>query len=360
MTPSPSATRRSPARTGKRAKSRRVLLVCHEDLVPPDSIEGLSDEEITEWRTEFDVLSTLRDLDYDADVLGVGDDVDAIREALLEFRPHVCFNLMVEFHGAANYDQHIASYFELHRQPYTGCNPRGLTLARDKALSKKILAWHGLPVPKFGVFPKGRAVRRPKDLAFPLFVKSLNEEASLGISRASIVNDDAKLEQRVRFIHEKVGTDAIAEEYIEGREFYLGILGNERLETFPLWELHIPGLPEGAPRIATRRLKWDIRYQRSMKVKNHRAEDLDPKLEAEIAKAGKAVYRALGLSGFARLDLRMRPDGRFYFLEANPNPDLTFGEDFAESAEHHGIEYEELIGRIVELGRRYRVEWKGR
>ena len=131
------------ARTKVKAKTkkRRVLMVCHDDLVPPDTIDGRSDEEISEWRTEFDVLSTLKDLEYDADVLGVGDDIDVLREALIEYRPDVCFNLMVEYHDAGNYDQHIASYYELHRQPYTGCNPRGLTLARDKGLSKKILAW---------------------------------------------------------------------------------------------------------------------------------------------------------------------------------------------------------------------------
>jgi len=344
------------ARAGTR--KRRVLMVCHEDLVPPDSIEGRSDEEISEWRTEFDVLSTLKDLEHDAEVLGVGDDIDVVREALLEYRPDVCFNLMVEYHDAGNYDQHIASYYELHRQPYTGCNPRGLTLARDKALSKKILAWEGLPVPGFGVFPLGKRVKRPRGLDFPLFVKSLNEEASLGISRKSIVNNDKQLAERVEYIHDQVESDAIAEEYIEGREFYLGILGNERLEAFPLWELDIPNLPEGAPRIATRKLKWDIGYQRALQVENHRARGLSTGLEAQITRAGKAVYRALGLSGFARLDIRMRPDGRFYFLEANPNPDLTYGEDFAESAEHAGISYESLIGRIVELGIRYPFEWK--
>ena len=336
-------------------------MVCHDDLVPPESIKGRSDKEISEWRTEFDVLSTLRDLEYDAEVLGVGEDVDAIREALREFKPHVCFNLMIEFHGAGNYDQHIASYFELHRQPYTGCNPRGLTLARDKGLSKKILEWHGLSVPKFGVFPMDRGtkrLRRPEHLEYPLFVKSLNEEASLGISRKSIVKTDKQLEQRVKYIHEKVGSDAIAEEYIEGREFYIGILGNKRLETLPLWELNIPNLPVGEPRIATRKLKWDIGYQRTMEVKNHRAKGLSDKLEADIAHAAKGVYRALGLSGFARLDIRMRPDGSFFFLEANPNPDLTYGEDFAESAEAAGISYETLIERIVDLGARYPVEWK--
>ena len=344
-------------KTRRRGKRLRALLLCHEELVPPDSIEGRSDEEISDYRTEFDVLTTMRDLGHEAEVLGVADDPDQIRRAVLEYRPEVCFNLLVEFHGAGNYDQHVVSYLELLKCNYTGCNPLGLTLARDKALSKKILAWHALPVPHFGVFPRGKKARRAADLGFPLFVKSVSEEASLGISRKSIVRDDTQLAERARYIHDKVGTDAIAEEYIEGREFYIGVLGNRRLETFPAWELCIPGLPEGAPRIATRRVKWDIAYQKKLGVKNRRA-DLPDATQKAMAEVAKAVYRALGLSGYARLDLRMRPDGRFYVLEANPNPDITYGEDFAESAEAGGVSYEELIERVLWLGVEYEADWK--
>jgi D-alanine-D-alanine ligase len=137
------------------------------------------------------------------------------------------------------------------------------------------------------------------------------------------------------------------------------VLGNERrLQTFPVWELHIPGLAEGAPNIATRRVKWDIGYQKRIRVKNRRAEDLSPRVEREIASIAKQCFRRLGLSGYARLDLRMRPDGRLYVLEANPNPDLTYGEDFAESAEAAGVGYEELLQRIVRLGMAYRAGWK--
>lgn len=341
----------------RKKKKLRVLLLCHEELVPPDSIEGRSDEEIKDYRTEFDVLTTLRELGHEAEALGLGEDIDAIRRAALEYEPDICFNLVVEFHDAQNYDQHVVSYLELHKLDYTGCNPTGLTLARDKALSKKIIGWDGVRVPKFGVFQRGRSVKRPKTLEFPLFVKSINEEASLGISRKSIVSTDKQLAERAQFIHETVGTDAIAEEYIDGREFYVGVIGNERLETFPIWELHIANLPPGVPKIATRRMKWDVAYQKRLGVRNIEA-DLDPKLAAEISAAAKTVYRSLGLSGYARLDLRMRPDGRFYVLEANPNPDLTFGEDFAESAEAAGTSYEALIQRVLELGLRYRAGWK--
>ena len=179
----------------------------------------------------------------------------------------------------------------------------------------------------------------------------------MGISKASIVRDDEALATRVRFMHERIGTDAIVEEFIPGREIYVGVLGNDRLEAFPLWELCIPGLAEGAPNIATRRVKWDVAYQKRMQVKNGPA-DLPEELDRAVREASKATYRALSLSGFARLDFRLRPDGRFYLLEANPNPDLTFGEDFADSAEAAGLSYDELIQRIVELGQRYPAAWK--
>ena len=343
---------------GKKKAPLRVILLCHDDLVPRDSIEGLSDEEISEWRTEFDVLSTLRDLGHEAEPFGVGDDVDAIRQAIREFEPDLCFNMMVEFHGAAGYDQHIVSYLELMKVHYTGCNPRGLTLARDKALSKKILHYDDVPVPGFMLVPMGQDPVRPPKLEFPLFVKSATEEASLGISQASIVRDEEKLTERTRFIHENIHTDAIVEEYIDGREFYVGVIGNDELEVFPPWELCIPNLPDGAPVIATRRVKWDIEYQKRMGVKNKRAEGLDKETEERLAWVARRAYRSLGLTGYARIDMRMREDGSAFLLEANPNPDITYGEDFAESAHAVGVSYEELIERILRLGLAYEADWK--
>ena len=330
-------------------KHLRVLLLCHKELVPPLSIEGRSDAEIQDYRTEFDVKTAMTDLGHTVEVFGVDDDIDAERAAIAAVAPDICFNLIVEYNGEATFDQHHVSFLELLGVPYTGCNPRGLTLARDKALSKKILLHDGVPVPDFGVFVRGKAVKRPRDLAFPLFVKSIDEEASLGISRRSIVTTDRDLAERARFIHDKVHTDAIAETYIEGREFYVGVLGNERPKVLPPWELCMSKLPPGTPLIATRKVKWDIGTQKRLGVKNRRAE-LEPALERRIAAAARQAYRSLDLSGFARLDFRLRPDGSFFVLEANPNPDITFGEDFAESAEAAGIGYEELIGRILRLG----------
>jgi D-alanine-D-alanine ligase len=335
----------------------RTLVLMHEDLVPPESLDGYSEKEIAEWATEYDVVSGLKQLGHEVHVQGVGSDLGAIRNAFAATEAHIAFNLLVHFHGVAVYDQHVVSYMELLKKPYTGCNPRGLMLARDKALSKELLASHRVRVPKFHVFPLGRKARRPRKLEFPLLVKSRSEEASLGISQTSVVTNDQKLSERIDFMHETFAVDVIAEEYIDGRELYVGVLGNQRLQTLPVWELPLDQLPENAPRIATAKVKWDLDYQQKYEIATHRA-DIPAELEQQIAKLAKRIYRVLGLSGYARIDLRLAADGRVYVLEANPNPDLKANEDFAESANAAGIAYPELLQRILNLGMGYPAEWK--
>jgi len=333
-------------------------VLVHEDLVPPDDIRGMDEKKVLPLKTEYDVVSTLRNMGHEAEPLGVLSDLGVIRTMIRRLKPHVAFNLLEEFHGVALYDQHVVSYLELLRQPYTGCNPRGLTLAHDKALSKKLLAFHRIPAPRFKVFPIGRKVRRPAGLPYPLLVKSLIEEASLGIAQASVVTTDEKLEERVAFVHERLGTDAIAEQFIEGRELYLGILGNQRLRTLPIWELKFTRLPEGSQAIATEKVKWDESYQKRIGVMTGPATDLPPGTEARIARLCKRAYRVLGLSGYARIDMRMTPDGKVYVIEANPNPQLAHDEEFAESAHHAGIAYETLLQKILNLGMAYRAQWR--
>jgi D-alanine-D-alanine ligase len=336
-------------------RSLRVLALVHKELVPPQ--DATPDASLSaDWKTEFDVLSFLRSAGHDVQPLGVEEDLPPIRRTIDEWKPHIAFNLLEHFSGVPIFDQNVVSYLELLRVPYTGCNPRGLMLARDKALSKKVLAYHRIPVPDFAVFPIGRAVRRPKHLNFPLIVKSLTYDASEGISQASVVSDDSKLEERVQFIHRGSGTDAIVEHYIDGRELYVGILGNQRLHVFPVWELLFTKLPPEAWRIATDRVKWSSVYQKKYGIKTDQARDLSEGEVARIQHMCKRVYRTLGLSGYARIDLRRNPDGKVSVLEANPNPQLAYGEDFAESAERAGISYEALLQRIVELGLRWRPD----
>jgi len=339
-------------------KKLRILLLVHEDLVPPESIEGLSEQEIAPWKTEYDVWAGLCNLGHEVLTLGVSSDLGILRDTIERFRPHITFNLLEEFHGVAIYDYHVVSFLELMKWPYTGCNPRGLLLSHDKALAKKILTYHRIHVPEFAVFPIGQKVRRPPRLGFPLLVKSLIEEGSVGIAQASIVHDDERLVERVRFVHRTLGTDAIAERYIEGREFYVGVLGNVRLQTLPIWELVFDNLPEDAPAIATSKVKWDAKYQKKVGVRTEAARDLPENLTRAIRRIAKRVYRALNLSGYARLDLRLEGDNQVFLIEANPNPQLSYGEDFAESAHTVGIDYESLLARIISLGLRYRPAWR--
>jgi D-alanine-D-alanine ligase len=332
-------------------RKKRVLVLMHVDLVPPDDVAGKPDAEFFEYKTEYDVLTGLRELGHEVQPLGLYDDLTPLRQAIQDFKPHIAFNLLDEFRGETMLDQNVVSYLELVQVPYTGCNPRGLMLARDKALSKKILHYHRIPVPRFAVVPAGRKLRRkPARLDYPLIVKSQVEEASLGIAEASIVNSDEKLAERVEFMHAKVGTSLILEQYVDGRELYVGIMGNTRLQVLPVWELEMRRLRADAPRIATRQVKWNLQLQKRRGVKIGPARNLPPELERLLVKTSKRVYRLLQLSGFARIDFRLDAEGRPFFLEANPNADIGYGEEFAEAAEAAGIDYEPLLDRLLTIG----------
>lgn len=337
-------------------KNLRVLTLVNANLVPPESMDGKSDVEIDQWKTEYDVATTLREMGHNVEVLGLDDDLTPLRQAILDSKPQVVFNLLEEFSGVVTYDSAIVSFLELKRQPYTGCNPRGLLLSKDKALSKKILTFHRIPSPNFAVFPMGRKVVRPQKLRYPIFVKSVIDDASLGISQASVVHSDEELATRVSFIHEHTRADALAEEFIEGRELYVGVLGNKRLQTLPIWELRFT--KSDAPIIATRKVKWDRKYQSKLGVETGLASDLTEQQQKQISHLCKRIYQSLDLSGYARMDLRLRPDGKVFVLEANANPNLAYGEDFAESAEVAGISYEELLNKIMGLGISYPAPWK--
>ncbi|NUQ11024.1 MAG: D-alanine--D-alanine ligase [Gemmatimonadaceae bacterium] len=331
-------------------KKLRVLALMHPDLVPPPDAASMSPESRFAFKTEHDVVSTLQQLGHEVRALGVQDELHPIRDAVEEFRPDVAFNLLEEFQGNVLFDQNVVSLLELLRVPYTGCNPRGLIISREKALSKKLLVYHRIRVPAFHAFPRGLKVRRPRTLGFPLIVKSLTEHSSLGISKASIVRDDAELAERVRFVHRRVKTDAIAEQFIEGREVYVGVLGNERLTALPARELVIASEHSDAPTIATEKVKHDLEYQERHGIAQKPAMDLPPHVAATLPHLSKRIYRILGLSGYARVDYRVSPDGLIWCLEANPNPEIAQSEEFASAAAQAGIGYPELLQRLLNLG----------
>jgi len=334
-------------------------VLCDRALVPPEDISGKSDAEIAPYRTELDVIAALRDRSHEVETIGVYDDLGALREQLLSHKPHVAFNLLEGFRDYHGFDQHVVSVLELLDQNYTGCNPRGLTLARDKALTKKIMSYHRIRVPAFAVFPKGRKIKRPVRLQFPLLIKSVNVEGSVGISQASIVHDDDKMRERVQYIHEALGTTAIAEQFIEGREIYVGVLGNKRLQTLPVWELVFENAPPEMPLVATEQAKWNVNYQKRWGITTREADDLLPQQRNELSKLSERIYRVLGLTGYARMDFRLTPAGEIYLLEANPNPNIARDEDFALSARAVGIRYGDLLQKIINLSLRYHPQSMG-
>jgi D-alanine-D-alanine ligase len=334
----------------------RVLALVHRHLIPPETVPEGTDLVSVPWRTEYDVISTLRAMGHEVQPLGVHDDLSELRRASSEWKPHIAFNLLEGFDDITIFDQNVVSHLELLKLPYTGCNPRGLLMARDKSLSKKLLAYHRVSVPDFEVCRIGRPIRRPKRLTFPLIVKSLTQEASIGISQASVVDSDEKLKERVTFIHESIGTAALVEHYIEGRELYVGVLGNQALQAMPVWELFFQNMPAEARRIATDRVKWSVKYQKKYGIESGAAKDL-PDADAErIQHTCKRAFRALELSGYARIDLRLDEKGTVWVLEANPNPQIAKGEDFAASAEKVGIGYDALLQRIINLGLRWQPD----
>jgi D-alanine-D-alanine ligase len=333
-------------------KPLRVLMLLNPEHTPPENPKDHGEQDnIPPWKTSYDVMKALRAKKHEVRVLSVRDELKPIRDEVETFKPNIVFNLLEQFHGETAYDQNVASYLELLRVPYTGVNPRGLMLARGKDLSKKLLIYHRIPVPAFAVFPKGRKVRRPARLAFPLIVKSTSEDASAGISQASVVDSDEKLAERIAFIHERVGTAAIVEQYIEGRELYVGVLGNERLRVLPVWELDFGKLAEGGSSpIATERVKFNLDYQNRSGINQGPAKDLSPEVISRIRRVTKRICRTLELDGYSRIDFRLTADGVPYFLEANPNPDIAQHEAFAAAAKRDGLPFGAMINRLLQLG----------
>ncbi len=329
-------------------KSLRVAVLMHPELIPPDTLKGFDEAEVNEWKTEFDVVKALRNLGHEVLTLGISDELRPLREAARDWKPDMVFNLLEEFRGEAIFDQNVVSYLELLGLPYTGCNAQGMVLSRGKALSKKIVTYHRVPVPRFVVFPRNKRVRPSKTLRYPLIVKSADEDASLGISQASVVWDAKELAERVAFVHERVGSHAIAEQFIEGRDIYVPVLGNDRIRVFPAQELVFKKRPDDTMNIATEKAKFDLRYQKKWGIDLKPAE-LDDALKKRLERLTKRVYHALQLDGYARVDYRVDAEGNPYFVEANANPDLAHEEEFAKAAESAGLSYEKLIQSILTL-----------
>jgi D-alanine-D-alanine ligase len=333
-----------------------VLFDVHRPIGPDEtfSVRSLRTEE--EKPTEADVLACLRKLGHEVETLAVYDEVKAVFDKMESFKPDVVFNLCETFFSDRAHEPNIPALLELMKVPYTGAGPDALMLCKDKALAKKLLAFHRIRVARFIVSSRERPLRRLGRFSYPAFVKPVGEEASDGIARASLAKNEEEALERARFLHERFECDALIEEYVDGRELYLGVLGNKRLTVFPPREIFFGQPPDDdAPRFATAKAKWDDSYRKKWKIRNGPAGPLPAGLERKLAELARRVYRILHIRGLGRIDARLTSGGEVVVIEANPNPSLAKEDDYAQAAAQVGIGYEALIQKILENA----VRWKG-
>jgi D-alanine-D-alanine ligase len=269
--------------------------------------------------------------------------------ALTKCDADLFFNLTESYAGDDTMDMCIAGYLDLIGKPYTGASPQGLYLAQDKALAKKIFAFHGIRTPYFATSYKGK-LDHSHDISFPLIVKPSSEDGSIGIDAGSVVGSVKELMERIHYIQEEFDSPALIEEYIEGREIYAAIIGNENAEVLPLVELDLSKLPKGTPRIAGTDVKWEKETEAYKVTKSAVAEDIDEDTVKVLSETALSAYRALKLRDYGRIDMRLSPKkDEVYVIEANPNPWLYSGAEFAMAAKKAGRNYTTLIGEVVDL-----------
>lgn len=326
----------------------RILVLFDTDYEPPAQQDYRRQLESAD-EAEFDVARALIGLGHDVRLLGFRNDVDQLVAGLKAEKVDLVFNLTERFRNLSALDYGVVGLLEMLDMPYTGAGAEGLILARDKALTKMVLAYHGLRIPHFMVCERGAPVQRPSDIRFPLIVKPLDEDASVGISQSSVVRDDAALAERVAFIHERINTHAIVEEFIAGREVYVGVLGNDQPRALPPIEMVFGQKTDEQARIATFKVKWSVKHREARGIENRIATDLPKELIERLSDVAVRAYKAAGLRDYGRIDVRLAHDDEIYIVEANPNPYLADGEDLAWAAEEGGHPYPQLIERIAEM-----------
>jgi D-alanine-D-alanine ligase len=325
------------------------ILILFDVARPADPNETFSARSLKEEDkpTEADVLRCLKRLGHDVETLAVFDNVTDIVEKLKAYAPDIVFNLSESFYQDRSHEPNIPALLELMKVRYTGSGPEALLLCKDKALAKKVLAYHHVRSPHFVVSHRGHPLRRLRRFTYPAFVKPACEESSDGISQASFVREETEAIARARFVHQKFGCDALIEEYIEGRELYVSVLGNHRLTVFPVREIVFEQVPEDEPKFATFHAKWNEAYRKKWGIKNGPAKPLPDGVQDHLANLARKVYRLLKIKGFARIDVRLTPQGEVFLIEVNPNPSLAEDEDFARSAADGGVVYDSLIQEIL-------------
>jgi D-alanine-D-alanine ligase len=294
------------------------------------------------------VASALRRHKHQVTVLAVHGDVKKLIAGLGRRKPDLVFNLLEEFGEDPSGNISVVGLLDLLGYRYTGCGPGEFYLGQDKALSKKLLAFDGILYPKYAVFSRTEDFETGGNMRMPLFVKPVAQDASIGIATTSLVTNTTELLERVAAIQKECNDAALAEEYIEGREFYVGILGNHDPQALPPIEADFSGLPEGTPKVYDREAKWGEDQDEATRVKTVIA-DLPDEVRARLQKASLDAYRALRVRDYGRVDLRMTDTGDIYVLEVNASCYLEKTDEFATAAKAAGISYSDLVQRIVEL-----------
>ena len=331
-------------------KRLKVLLVFDTPVSRGRDYTYVDEFQEIDWNTESHVYNALIENGHSVRMLGICKDVSILLEEIKENKPDVIFNLAEVFDSKASLDKNFVGFLEMLGIPYTGSSSKTLFLCNDKALHKKILRFHRIRVPRFHDFYRGHKVWLLKKLRLPLVVKPLADEASRGISQASVVDSEQALIDRVKFIHEKMNMDAIAEEYIPGRELYVSLIGNKRVQVLPFREMKFgPNQDEEEPRIATYKAKWDKNYRKKWGLKNAFPGKLANGVQEELEEICKRAYRALNMECYARFDARVTQSGRTFIIEANANPNLAKNDEIAQSAEKAGIPFNKLVQKILML-----------
>ncbi len=320
-------------------------------LVPSTLSVARRRKSVADCQTETDVLWGLVKQGMTVQCVGLSDDLAPLTLHIGKFKPHILFNLLEEFRGDPLLDQNVVAHLELMGLSFTGCQSKGLLLARDKVVSKQILIGNGVPTPRFWLVQKDMDTMKPSHVDYPLMVKSLYEDGSLGLAQASVVNSQVDLSHRIDYLRKNVGASVLVEEYIPGTDVYLSMMGDQNPVAFPPLEMEFGRLKKSGFPIATRRVKWDGKYRFKNGIKV-RPSQLPPSVHQKLISYGKIAYRCLHLTGYARFDFRVTPNGEVFFLEANPNPDIGKDQEFARSAQLAGLTYPELLKSIVSLPRR--------
>ena len=269
--------------------------------------------------------------------------------ALAKCDADLIFNLTESFDGDDTKEMNVVAYLDLLGLRFTGAGPHSIFMSQDKAIAKKIFAFHGIKTPFFATSYRGR-IEHAHDISFPLIVKPGLEDGSIGIDEGAVVKNVKEMMERIQYIQDEFDSPALIEEYIEGREIYAGILGSyERAQVLPLVELDLSKLPEGTPKIATYDVKFEKNTEAYKLTKSHVVEGMDEETVKKLSDTAIAAYRALKLRDYGRIDMRLAPNGDVYVIEANPNPWLASRQEFAMAAKASGMTYAELIGSSVDL-----------